>query len=222
MAKHKIKIPKGVILVVAAVIFLSMLTQFVILKYGNFKKNSQRMDDGIAATILYDPLPITSFRLTTHKGKAFSQDNFNGKWTILTFGYTHCPDICPTTLNKLNHVDKILKESNNKILPQFVFLSLDPERDNVAQLAEYIPWFNKDFIGLTGTAEQLEVLTKVLGIISMKREDENKEDENKYLIDHTVTVMIVDSKAQLRALSSAPHDAQTLADDFVKISQKYN
>lgn len=222
MSEQKVKVPKAIYFVVASIIILATLSQFAFLKYGNFKKNSHGMDDGIAATILYDPSPITSFRLTDHKGNPFNQDNLNGKWTILTFGYTHCPDICPTTLKILNQVNKILKDANNENLPQFVFVTLDPERDDVAQLAEYIPWFNKDFIGLTGTTEQVEVLTKVLGILNMKREDESNKNENEYLIDHTVTVMIVDPKAQLRALSSAPHDAQTLANDFVKISQKYN
>ncbi|MFC1589222.1 SCO family protein [Pseudomonadota bacterium] len=219
MTKQKIKVPKAVYLIVAAILILATLSQIVILKYGNFKRNSQNMDDGIAATILYDPSPITSFRLTDHNGNAFNQDNLTGKWSILTFGYTHCPDICPTTLNILNQVDKLLKESNNANQPQFVFVSLDPERDSVAQLAEYIPWFNKEFIGLTGTKEQVEVLTKVLGILNQKREVEG---DGNYQIDHTVTVMIVDTKAQLRALSSAPHDAQTLANDFVEITRKYN
>ncbi|MDH5766476.1 MAG: SCO family protein [Gammaproteobacteria bacterium] len=220
MNHQKRKVPKALYLVVIAVITLATLSQWVIWKYGNIKNNTQIADDGIAATILYQPAPITSFRLSNQKGSEFNQDSFLNHWSLLTFGYTNCPDICPTTLQTLNHVDKLLKESNYPIQPQVVFISLDPERDNVEKLAEYIPWFNEDFIGLTGSIEQVEVLTKMLGIINKKRDTEPR--SNNYQIDHTVAIMMIDSKAQLRALSSAPHNAQTIAEDFIKITQKFN
>ena len=220
MSENKVKAPRALYLVVATVITLATITQVLFLKYGKPDDSLQYMDDGISATILYDATAVVSFALKNHKNEVFSQNDLIGKWSFLSFGYTHCPDICPTTLKTLNHVDKILRETNNSILPQTVFITLDPERDNVASLAEYIPWFNKDFIGLTGTVEQIQVLTKNLGILNQKREDQSGQGD--YQIDHTVVIMLIDPKGRLRALSSAPHDAQTIADDFVKITDKFS
>ena len=220
MSENKVKAPRALYFVVATVIILATLAQLAFLKYGMSNDNTQYMDDGISATILYDATAITSFTLIDHNGEVFSQDNLIGKWSFLSFGYTHCPDICPSTLKTLDLVDKILHEMDNTILPQTIFITLDPERDDVATLSEYIPWFNKDFIGLTGTAEQIAVLTKNLGIMNQKRQDQTGEGD--YQIDHTVVIMVIDPKGRLRALSSAPHDAQTIADDFIKITEKFN
>lgn len=220
MSENKVKAPRALYLIVATIITLAALAQLAFLKYGMSNENSQYKDDGISATILYDATPITSFALKNHKDEIFTQDNLIGKWSFLSFGYTHCPDICPTTLKTLDHVDRMLREMDKDILPQTIFITLDPERDDVKTLSEYIPWFNKDFIGLTGTAEQIAVLTKNLGILNLKREDESGEEG--YQIDHTVVIMLIDPKGRLRALSSAPHDAQTIADDFIKITEKFN
>ena len=220
MSENKVKAPRALYRVFATIIILATLAQFAFLKYGKPNDSIQYMVDGISATILYAATPFTSFALSNHKSETFSQDNLIGKWSFLSFGYTHCPDICPTTLKTLDHVDKILHEMDNAILPQTIFITLDPERDDVATLSEYIPWFNKDFIGLTGTAEQIAVLTKNLGILNQKREDQSGEEG--YQIDHTVVIMLIDPKSRLRALSSAPHDAQTIADDFIKITEKFN
>lgn len=220
MSENKVKAPRALYLVVATIIILATLAQFAFLKYGKPNNNVKYRDDGISATILYDAKPVTSFTLSNHKGETFSQDNLIGKWSFLSFGFTHCPDICPTTLKTLDHVDKILRAMDNEILPRTIFITLDPERDDVATLSEYIPWFNKDFIGLTGTAEKIAVLTKNLGIFSQKRQDQSGEEG--YQIDHTVVIMLIDPKGRLRALSSAPHDAQTIVDDFIKITEKFN
>ena len=220
MSENKVKAPRALYLVIATIIILATLAQFAFLKYGKPNDSIRYMDDGISATILYDAKPVTSFTLSNHKGETFSQDNLIGKWNFLSFGYTHCPDICPTTLKTLDHVDKMLREMDKDILPQTIFITLDPERDDVKTLSEYIPWFNKDFIGLTGTAEQIAVLTKDLGILNLKREEQSSEEG--YQIDHTVVIMLIDPRGRLRALSSAPHVAQTIADDFIKITERFN
>ncbi len=219
MPENKVKANRARYLVLAAILVLATLAQWIFLKYGS-SNNTQYMDDGISATILHNSSPIAPFHLSDHNGNTFSQDNLAGQWSLLSFGYTHCPDICPTTLNTLNQVDKILHEMGNPVLPQTIFITLDPERDDVATLADYIPWFNKDFIGLTGSSEQIQSLTKNLGVMSQRREDQS--GEGNYLIDHTVSIMLIDTRGQLRALSSAPYNAQTIADDFIKITEKFN
>jgi len=219
MSENKVKAPRALYLVVASILILSMLAQWLFLKYGDIN-NGKYGDDGISATVLHEASPITSFRLLDHHGNVFTQDNLAGKWSLLSFGYTHCPDICPTTLNVLDQANKILHEANATVLPQTLFLTLDPERDDANTLSEFVPWFNKEFIGLTGSIEQIHALTKNLGILIQKREDES--GEGNYLIDHTVSIMVIDNKGQLRALSSAPHNPQTIANDFIKITEKFN
>jgi protein SCO1/2 len=208
MSEKKTTAPRAIYLVVAAVLILATLSQWLFLKYGNSRDDTPYMDDGISATILYDATPIIDFELSDHNGAAFSRENLIGKWSFLSFGYTHCPDICPTTLKTLNHVDEILRENNSSIIPQTVFITLDPERDDVSTLAEYVPWFNKDFIGLTGTQQK------------QQRPDES--GEGNYLIDHTVTIMLIDNRGRLRALSSPPHEAQTIVNDFIKITERFD
>lgn len=220
MSGNKPKVPRAIYLVVAAVLVLATLSQWLFLKYGISRDNTPYMDDGISATILHDASPIIAFELSDHNGTTFTQQNLIGKWSFLSFGYTHCPDICPTTLKILNHVDQILQETNNSIIPQTIFITLDPERDDVSTLAEYVPWFNRNFIGLTGTQQKIELLTKNLGILNQQRPDES--GEGNYLIDHTVTIMLIDNRGRLRALSSPPHDAQTIANDFIKITEKFD
>ena len=220
MSGNKPKVPRAIYLVVAAVLVLATLSQWLFLKYGISRDNTPYMDDGISATILHDASPIIAVERSDHNGTTFTQQNLIGKWSFLSFGYTHCPDICPTTLKILNHVDQILQETNNSIIPQTIFITLDPERDDVSTLAEYVPWFNRNFIGLTGTQQKIELLTKNLGILNQQRPDES--GEGNYLIDHTVTIMLIDNRGRLRALSSPPHDAQTIANDFIKITEKFD
>ena len=212
MPDNKVKKSRALYLVVGAVLVSAMVLQWQSLK----DKNASQ----IAATVLHNTSPIASFNLSDHKGNTFNQENLTGQWSLLSFGYTHCPDICPMTLNTLNHVNKILREMKSDVMPQTIFITLDPERDDVTTLADYIPWFNKDFIGVTGSSEQIQTLAKNLGIMSQKTEDKN--DEGNYQIDHTITIMMIDNRGQLRALSPAPHNAQTIADDFIKVSTLFN
>src|SRR5690606_22138642 len=83
------------------------------------------------------------------KGEIFTEKNLQGKWTLMFFGFTHCPDICPTTLAKLAQVYKQLDTDLQK-QTQVVMVSVDPARDTQEKLAEYMPYFNEDFIGVTG------------------------------------------------------------------------
>ena len=219
MSENKVKPPRALYFVVASVLILSIVAQWLFLKYGS-SNNGQYLDDGISATIVHSTSAVAAFNLSDHNGNDFTQNNLIGKWTMLSFGYTHCPDICPTTLNTLNHVEKILHDKNSSVFPQIVFITLDPERDDVATLADYVPWFNKNFIGVTGDPEQILALTKHLGIMSQKNPDQNEEGD--YLIDHTVTIMLTDTRGRLRALTSAPYDAKIIADDFIKITERFD
>lgn len=173
-----------------------------------------------SGTALPAPRPLTPFTLTDHHGQAFDLARFKGAWTLLFFGYTHCPDVCPTTLATLNSVMKKIADAGPQRLPaRVVFVSVDPQRDTVQRLAEYVPYFNKDFLGVTGTPEQLDAFTAQLNILHM-RGSETAADGG-YTMDHTASILLIDPEARFSAVFSAPHVATTIANDFLSLRRYY-
>ena len=170
--------------------------------------------EGVSATVLPEGKALPAFVLEDHHGQAFTNESLKGNWSFIFFGYTHCPDVCPTTLSLLNQVDQALKKETGVDIPKTVFISVDPERDTVAQLADYVPYFNPEFIGVTGGLENLQVLTKSLGI-AFGKEGDTKNDE--YEVFHGTRIMLIDPEARLKALFSSPHDVNTIVDDYIKI-----
>ena len=155
-----------------------------------------------------------AFHLTDHHGQPFGLDRLEGKWTFLFFGYTHCPDVCPMALSVLANVDKRLHGSGDATHVQYVFVSVDPQRDTLAHLADYVTYFDKSFIGATAPEKELSLLTRQLGILYTRTEPDARGD---YLVDHTASILLVDPKARLVAVFSTPHDATTIASRFSRI-----
>ena len=170
--------------------------------------------EGVSATVLREAKALPEFSLEDHRGKVFSNENLKGHWSFVFFGYTHCPDICPTTLALLNQVDQAIKKETDIDLPKTIFISVDPERDTVTQLAEYVPYFNSDFTGVTGSIENLQVLTKSLGIAFGKEGDTESEE---YEVFHSSRIMLIDPEARLKALFSSPHGVNQIVYDYSKI-----
>ncbi len=170
--------------------------------------------EDVSATVLRDAKPLPKFVLEDHFGNGFTNKNLKNQWSFVFFGYTHCPDICPTTLALLNQVEQVLKKETDIDLPKTIFISVDPERDTVSQLAEYVPYFNPEFTGVTGSLENLQVLTKSLGIAFGKDSDtESKE----YEVFHSSRIMLIDPEGRLKALFASPHDVNQIASDYIKI-----
>ncbi len=170
-------------------------------------------------TVLPEPREIPEFSLTDHRGQAFTKKDLEGKWSFLFFGYTHCPDVCPTALTTLNQVDKLLQESNWEVRPQTVFVSVDPARDKVDDLAQYVSYFNPGFLGATGVEAQIHALSKPLGIAFWRAPAENSTLD--YLIDHSATILLVNPDNQLQALITPPHNPEGIAKDFQMIVESY-
>jgi len=174
-------------------------------------------DAGPAASVLRVPLPLPAFALTDHEGRRFDESRLDGHWSIFMFGYTSCPDVCPMTLVNFRDARDILAEAaepRDLANAQFVFVSVDPERDSPERLARFVPYFHSDFIGATGDPDDLGVLTGALGIYHAKAEGSSESD---YLVDHTTSAMLIDPQRQLRAIFPAPHDPSAVAQAFLKI-----
>ena len=200
------KILLGVLIIVFPLSLGILFSQYMNQGKGTF--------EGVAATVLPEAKPLPDFLLEDHRGKAFTNESLRGQWSFVFFGYTHCPDVCPITLALLNQVDQVLKKETDVVKHKTIFISVDPERDTMAQLADYVPYFNPEFIGVTGSLENLRVLTKSLGIAFGKEGDT---ESVEYEVFHSARIMLIDPEARLKALFSFPHDVNTIVDDYIKI-----
>lgn len=160
---------------------------------------------------------LQPFSLVDHQGNVFDNAALHGYWSFLFFGYTHCPDVCPTTLSVLNSVAGKLSDSAAPV--RFVLVSVDPQRDTPERLARFVTYFNSDFIGVTGSEEGIEQLTRPLGIMHMQVADEATPDS--YLVDHTAAVLLIDPNGNYHAVFTPPLSADAIAGDFRKIHEDF-
>ncbi|SEF96899.1 protein SCO1/2 [Alcanivorax sp. DSM 26293] len=148
------------------------------------------------------------FTLTDQNGEPFSQAALNGKVTILFFGYTHCPDICPAVLARVAQVYRQLQEAGEADQVQPVFITFDPERDTAAYLKEYLPWFKANIIGLTGSLEEIRQVAKQYGVVFIK--DQQEQD---YLFTHSDYIYLLDDQGRVRKLYPADFTIDEVVND---------
>jgi protein SCO1 len=156
---------------------------------------------------------LQAFTTIDQNGDQFSLQNLQGKWSFLFFGYTHCPDICPVTLSIFDQVYKKI-EVKQVSDTQMIFVSVDPVRDSSDQLRDYVNYFNEEFIGLGGSVEQIESLTKQLGIPFFYQE---ATAEGDYLVDHSSAIFLISPENKLVAIFSAPHQVDDIFARFLQI-----
>ncbi len=180
------------------------------------------------AALFPKPLNLPEFNLTDGNDQPFNNNSLEGKWSLLFFGYTHCPDVCPTGLYMLANVLKNLKAKNIK-LPQVAFISLDPQRDTVSKLKEYTAHFHKNIIGVTGEQSRINTLAKKMGIMHEKVYEKNGEyiviendnipDEirDSYTVNHSASIQIINPKGNLVGIFMSPHDANKISSDMARI-----
>ncbi|RLV59216.1 SCO family protein [Parashewanella curva] len=168
------------------------------------------------------PQPVIPFALTDQHGKAFTNQSLQGKWTLVFVGFTSCPDICPTTMGKLSAAYPKLK----KHAPfQIMFLSVDPQRDTVTKLKDYMDFFNPEFVAVTGEHTQLVPLTRNLGMAYTI----NGEGED-YLVDHSASMTLISPQGQRIAIikpkaeiGKIPHiKNKELVADVEALMEKWN
>lgn len=159
------------------------------------------------ATVLDAPEILADFSLLDHTEQAFDRENLSGQWSLVFFGFTNCPDICPVTLAKLAQVV-------DQVSPPLtvIFVSVDPKRDTPGVLAQYIQTFGERFIGLTGDPVEIDRLAKsFFAPYSLSGEGEN------YNVIHSSSVFLVNRDGQFAAFFSAPIESKVLVEDLRKI-----
>lgn len=163
-----------------------------------------------------NPRVIQPFTVVDQHNQPFNLDNLRGKWSFLFFGYTHCPDVCPITMALLNQAQKKLAAQNQAKNVQMIFISVDPKRDTPEQVAEYVKYFNKDFIGLTGTEEQITSLANQMGVVHVQDEETAA---GEYLVDHSASIFLISPTGQWLAIFSTPHDADNIVKRYLAIRE---
>ena len=165
------------------------------------------------AVVLDKPRIFNDFELVDHRGETFNISRMQDIWTIVFFGFTHCPDICPTTLAMLNDTYSKLKDSEKEKL-QVVMISLDSERDTVEKMAEYVPYFNPSFTGVTGDKYVVSRLAAEL-FIAYNRVPLSDDD---YTMDHSTQLILINPKGHYHGFFKAPHTEITMRSTWRSIA----
>lgn len=146
------------------------------------------------------PKTIAPFSLKASDGREFTLAQLHGHWSLLSFGFTSCPDICPTTLTELSAVFGILKLPSYQAAPaQIVFVSIDPERDTLENLDGYVKHYNPAFIGATAEVPALTAFATNLGAVFEK--EANGTGPQDYTMAHTASIFLINPKGQLAAIA---------------------
>lgn len=147
---------------------------------------------------------LTAFSLTDEQGQPFENDRFEGQWSLVFLGFTHCPDLCPTTLALFKQLHDSEQEAQ---LPniQYVLLSVDPERDTPQRLDEYLDNFDPDFVGITGSIVDVDRLAKQLDSLFAK-----VQMEDDYMMDHSTNIIIINPAGQYHGFIRPPHSVEQI------------
>lgn len=160
-------------------------------------------------TLLQSPDPAADFTLTSMNGQQVGLGDFRGKLVVLYFGYTYCPDVCPTTLAEVKKAVGKLAERADDV--QVIMISVDPERDTPQLLNEYISSFDVRFLGLTGSIDEIQRIATLYGIYFAKSEGSDATD---YLVDHTASLMVIDQDGYLKLVFPYGTPAEDIASDL--------
>lgn len=209
---------KKTLYVLIAITLIIVTGKFI---HSNYTKWGQKVQPvNINGAIIKKPKNLISFNLNQGNNINYSDTNLHDKWSVLFFGYTTCPDICPTTLTKLSDMYKGLDSISKKHRPNIVFISIDPEHDADDQADKYAKYFNQNFVGLTGNQNQITELRNNLGVVAQKIALDPENAQN-YIYDHSSTLFIINPRGQLQAILSGPHKTENMIKDYKAIINKF-
>jgi protein SCO1/2 len=169
------------------------------------------------ATELPEPRPLADVQFVDKTGDATKLSDFKGDFTLLFFGFTNCPDVCPLTLNLLAQVRADIASRAPRFTPRVLFVSVDPNRDTPERITAYLNGFDPAFAGVTASDAELEPLLAMLGVAVEKHDHGGA----NYNVVHNSAIYVLDQNAEWIAVSTGPHDPKVVASDYLRIRQRH-
>lgn len=166
-----------------------------------------------SGTVLDDPQPAAEIVGTNYDGSTWRLSDHRGKVVLIFFGYTFCPDVCPLTLAEMQSVYQELRTEEAENL-EFVFVSVDPERDTLERLSQYIPFFHTDFYGVRVEGEVLEAVKENYWLTAEKTEHGKDEHTEHYTVMHNSSIYVIDGSGDLRGLIKYDLGAEKMLSDI--------
>lgn len=177
--------------------------------------------------ILSPPLPLPSFHLVDHQGRPFSNAQLQGHWTLALIGFTYCPDICPLGLAIMtDFYEQLDGQARAVVPPSFVFLSVDPFRDTPEVLADYVTFYRKEFVGLTGSPEEISRLVRGIGLYyayadssgkSVYKEVLHRPQAEKYSVVHSAELLFINPQGEVVLMMIPPFTASAVLSMYNKL-----
>jgi protein SCO1/2 len=204
-------------LIVAFVLVITFLAGILIFLFSQADDSLPRLIPDQTMTVFVDPKPLREFVLTDHNSNPFDLVRLKENWSFLFFGFTHCPDICPSTLASLSKLrEQLTKGINGSKNVQFIFISVDPKRDTASILKQYTGYFDPSIVGVTGVELELRNLTGQLGALF---EVESTSDKNNYQVYHTSALFLINPQGQYVASMMPPFDISTISRRFIVLKK---
>ncbi|MDG2035087.1 MAG: SCO family protein [Pseudomonadales bacterium] len=194
--------------VVGIVIFITVVLALFINRVSQERILSPKEMVANGAIMFSMPREISALSLIDQNQLPFTKSRFADKWTLVFFGFTHCPDICPTTLALLNQVSDELAETDYAVDTQFLLVSLDPLRDTPEKMKPYVEYFNTDFIGVTGEFLSIHRFAKQLNIAFQKVVTDSETGD--YTIDHGGNVALINPQGHYHGFYKPPLDVNRM------------
>ncbi len=191
----------------------------------------ERLDE-LGTNLLPQAQPIRVFQLQDTEGQTFDQQRFSGQWSMVFYGFTNCPDVCPLTMAELGKFYRQLQAENSDLpLPQIVMATVDPQRDSAAELRAYLDDYSEDFIGLTGSERQLANLAEQLYVVSNTAAERSEHEghmtmpqasDGAKLFDHSGHISVINPDGELYAVMRLPHRDQYLLEAWELLSSDWD
>ena len=169
--------------------------------------------------LFVQPRALPAFSLQQSDGTRLVPGELKGHWTVVFLGFTHCPDVCPTTLAQLAQAQKRWAALPEATRPRVLFVSVDPERDNPDRIGEYAHAFHRDSLAATADIPALERFARSLSMVFMKVPAPEGAPADQYTVDHSAALAVLDPEARMAGVIASPLDADAVASDLLALTR---
>lgn len=170
------------------------------------------------AVLLDTPRQLPDITLQTHQGKDWTPVSLEDQWSMVFFGFTNCPDVCPESMTVMNQAVERIASRHDMASPKVVFVSVDPARDTPERLEEYVPYFNPAFMGVTGEPSAIQALAAAMAV-PVPPDMPTTPPSDEYDVSHGASISLVGPSGNVRAFFTPPHDPERIARDYAAIHQ---